>query len=227
VIRAGIEALALSMALIALLPWAGGERAWSWRDRGLAGALLWTVIILMEWWDSHLGIRVALVVPWVAIALVDAREQEIPHRLVLASGVIGLLVTWDVHASLGSHLIVGLALGMGFLLLHAMSRARLGMGDVKFSVTLGIGLGGIRAVLAVSLAAWIAAATAIGILVTHRKHRKMAMAFAPFLSMAACLMLVTPSSMLGSDGQGRLLARPTTTRRVSSLIRSGPGTRNR
>jgi leader peptidase (prepilin peptidase) / N-methyltransferase len=103
------------------------------------------------------GMRIAaigLVVAWLAVlSCYDVRERRLPNPLTLpGAGVILLAAAW---AGRGLPALAGAAALMGiYLLVHLMSPAAMGAGDVK----LAIGLGGLAGCFGVQV--WFLAALA-------------------------------------------------------------------
>ena len=79
------------------------------------------------------------------MAVIDLDVRRLPDRyqilLALVSIGFGVLVFWEFPIRLLVGLIAGLACGLVFLVMHAVSRGSLGLGDVKLVMTCGWWLG--------------------------------------------------------------------------------------
>ena len=128
----------------------------------------------------------------VALSLIDLGSHRLPNRIVLPAAALVLtarLATAPHHWTAW----VGAALGAfaGFLMLALIYPAGLGMGDVKLMLLLGATLGGavLPALLIGTLAGSIAA---LILLVRHgTAARRRAIAFGPFLSFGAVVVILT------------------------------------
>ncbi|MCL1906765.1 MAG: A24 family peptidase [Propionibacteriaceae bacterium] len=80
---------------------------------------------------------------WLAVIDVDVRRLPDSGQLVLAgtSLVAGVALAWNHPATLLTALVAALLCGLGFLILHLLSRGALGFGDVKLVMTCGWWLG--------------------------------------------------------------------------------------
>ncbi|MCL4521241.1 MAG: A24 family peptidase [Firmicutes bacterium] len=184
----------LALVLVSVLPFCGGQKRWPMSIRLAAGLLCWLLIRGLQLSNPHPWADALLVSVWVAVAFVDWREQIIPHRLVLASAMAGVIWTWSSGLSVFHHVISGLALGLAMTLLHGLTRSAVGMGDAKFSGTLGVALGWMRGAIAVSLSVWMAGILALALILLKRRPTSHRLAFAPFLSLSAFWLLLIPAS---------------------------------
>jgi leader peptidase (prepilin peptidase)/N-methyltransferase len=113
----------------------------------------------------------------VALAVIDLDVQRLPDAIVLPSCVAGLLLLvpamiaehrWDA----GGRAVLGaLALWAGYLLLLVLSRFRMGWGDVKLALLLGLYLGwlGWRSVAVGAFAAFLLGGLAGAVLLAARR----------------------------------------------------------
>ena len=79
------------------------------------------------------------------MAVIDLDVRRLPDRgqilLALVSVVFGVVICWEDPIRLAVGLASGLACGLVFLIMHAISRGSLGLGDVKLVMTCGWWLG--------------------------------------------------------------------------------------
>lgn len=160
--------------LFALVAWRIG---WSWL---LPGMLLfaWTLLVL---------------------AAIDAETRRIPNRLtypltpallVLIAG--GALLEGEPGAALGA-VLGGLATGGVLLLLALGVRGGMGMGDVKLSVFIGVGLGVLGAgavVVGVLAGFFLGGVVGVALLATGVRSRKDMIPFGPYLAAGAIIGLL-------------------------------------
>jgi len=146
-----------------------------------------------------------LAVAGVPLAFIDARQRRLPDVITLPSypasllllGAAALFVTGGPGRFV--HALIGMAVAVAFFLgLLLVSPAGIGPGDVKLAGPLGAYLGWLGAAAFVTglMAAWLlAAATAIGLLLTRRATRKSEIPFGPFL-IAGTLAVVLASGFV-------------------------------
>jgi leader peptidase (prepilin peptidase)/N-methyltransferase len=146
-----------------------------------------------------------LAVAGVPLAFIDARQRRLPDVVTLPSYPASLLLLGAAALFVPGgpgrfgHALIGMAVAVAFFLgLLLMSPAGIGLGDVKLAGPLGAYLGWLGAAAFVTglMAAWLlAAATAIGLLLTGRATRKTEIPFGPFL-IAATLAVVLASGFV-------------------------------
>ncbi len=196
-----IPALAVNLSLAVVLsiglPWSGSSGRWNPWSRVGAGLLFLIIAGGLSVHNPGHWAESVVLVTWMAAALVDWREQIIPHRLVLLSVAAGALWTESSHGALMAHVVSGLAMGTMLLLIHWLSDSALGMGDVKFSGTLGVALGWMKGLVVLSLGFWMTGLFALGLVVFRRRKVASGIAFAPFLVLSALGVLwMHPSPMV-------------------------------
>jgi leader peptidase (prepilin peptidase)/N-methyltransferase len=124
-----------------------------------------------------------------ALVSIDLAEHRIPNRIVLPASLAcaGLLAAGGVHPG---QLVAGLAVVFLLLGLSLIWPASFGMGDIKLSLLLVVGLGGV-APLALLLGLGLAALFG-GLLVLRygRSATSRLLPLAPFLSSAAALVVL-------------------------------------
>jgi leader peptidase (prepilin peptidase)/N-methyltransferase len=122
------------------------------------------------------------------IASADALCLHLPPAW-LVIGVTGIGVARVIRHPLGaeSYVLAAIVAGGGLWLLCLLWPHALGQGDAKLMALIGLYLGSLATLLAVALAAWLALAwIGLALLLGHRGQHT-AIAFAPFLCVAAVL----------------------------------------
>ncbi|MCK9793189.1 A24 family peptidase [Isoptericola sp. 4D.3] len=159
-------------------------------------AALWAVWASGPGWATPAVVVAA--VAGVALFAVDARSHRLPDAITVPTtvAVAALLLvaalaggTWDaaLRALLGA-----LALAGGYLALHLINRAGLGLGDVKLAVLLGLVSAwfGWPALGATAFLPFlVGGVVAIVLLATRRATRTTAIAFGPYMLVGAALAL--------------------------------------
>jgi len=140
-----------------------------------------------------------LVVCAVPLAWIDAAVRRLPDALTAPAyaGTAGFLL---LAAAVGGHwgdllraVLGGLALAAAYLAVTMISRAALGLGDVKLAASLGTLLAwpGWRTLLAGTFAAFVLGAIyGAGLLVSRRATRRQPIPFGPFMIAGAFLALL-------------------------------------
>jgi leader peptidase (prepilin peptidase)/N-methyltransferase len=156
----------------------------------LAGALLWTLVVLRFELSTELAVALWAVTTGLLLAIVDLRERRLPNRaLAVATAGTAVLLTlaaatdgaWD---ALGRSLLAGVAAAAGLLLLALIAPGGLGMGDVKLAGLLGLQLGwlGWPAVLLGLLLGFLGQAlVGLGLLAARRVGLRDQLPFGPAL----------------------------------------------
>jgi leader peptidase (prepilin peptidase) / N-methyltransferase len=141
----------------------------------------------------------------VVLTVIDLRYQRLPNRLTLPAypaalallGVAALVLPGGGHRFLIA--IAGLAAAyVLFLLLHLISPAGMGFGDVKLSGVLGLYLGwlGAAALMAGLLGSFLlAAVTGLGLMAAGKATRKSLIPLGPFM-LTATLAVIAVSGLL-------------------------------
>jgi leader peptidase (prepilin peptidase)/N-methyltransferase len=139
-------------------------------------------------WNAPLAAFFAAVL--VVLAAIDLEQGILPNRIVLPATVIVLAA----HAAIApghalEWVVAALAAGGFFLVAKLVYPAGLGMGDVKFGLLIGAGLG--RHV-ATGLLIGVTAAAVAGVAILVREGlgaRKKALPYGPFLAFGALVAL--------------------------------------
>ena len=134
------------------------------------------------------------------LSVIDMRERRLPNGLVLAVAVLGLVLavvqcayvsSWEPlkSASLGMLLAAVPALLFSLLYFALRKQEGFGAGDIKLLAALGLNLG-VIGILLLPLASLLAALVTLPqLLFRKEKARKHTLAFGPYISIAALLLL--------------------------------------
>ena len=135
------------------------------------------------------------------LSVVDLRERRLPNGLVLAVAVLGLVLSlvqcvyvssWEPLKSALLGMIFAAVPALLFSLLYFALRKQegFGAGDIKLLAALGLHLG-VIGILLLPLASLLAALVTLPqLLFCKEKARKHTLAFGPYISVAALLLLV-------------------------------------
>ena len=141
-----------------------------------------------------------LIVLLIWLSIIDIRERRLPNRLVLAVAMLGLVLTvvqciyissWLPLKSsfVGMFLTAAPALLFSPLYYFVRKQEGFGAGDIKLLAALGLHLGAIG-ILLLPLASLLAALVTLPqLLFNKEKARKHTLAFGPYISVAAILLL--------------------------------------
>lgn len=142
-------------------------------------------------WDLRALFGLVLGAVGLPVADADRRERRVPDQLV-GAGVAGVAAVALLAGALGTVDWASIGLGAGvtalpLLVVHLVSPAGMGFGDVKFAVVVGAALGGVAwrlgpVALVVAAVAAVVAALAVGRL-------RRSIPFAAFMAPAALLVL--------------------------------------
>ena len=162
----GSAAAAVAAVGLALL--AGSFADFGASGRGLVGAVLCPVLVLL--------------------AAIDAKHHLLPNDIVLPSALlVALIVAAADSAGFLEHLWAGLALGLFLFLFAAVFPAGLGMGDAKLGLLLGLALGS-RTLSAMMVAFAGLFVAALWVLARQGiSARKQALPFGPFIALGGIL----------------------------------------
>ncbi len=134
------------------------------------------------------GIWCASIVLMISLSVYDLKWMILPTKLVYASGVLAVVfvvITSYIQSSpdvIASSLIGSIGLGGFFWLLYQISNGKwIGGGDVRLGFVLGGFLGWQKAIVGVSLAAYIGTIIVIIAMILGKYHRKMKLPFGPLL----------------------------------------------
>lgn len=131
----------------------------------------------------------------VAVSAIDIEHRIVPNRIVIPAFAVVLVAQTLIEPSLEWAL--GAAGAAGFLLVAALAYPQgMGMGDVKLALLLGAMLGRAAGV-GLMLGLLAALVPALVLAARHgRRARKMAIPFAPFLSLGAVVALFAGDPIL-------------------------------
>lgn len=177
----------------------------SWRYPAVeaATAILFALAVLRIPSSAHSRWDLLAYLPllWVLVPLsaIDFESKILPNRIVVpAIGAEAALLAAAAAAGPGLRAWVGAAAGgvisfLAFFAIALVSPRGMGMGDVKMSGLLGLGLGYLgwrRAVLGFFLASLVGAVVGIGLMVAGRAGRKTQLPFGPWLALGAVLSIL-------------------------------------
>ena len=121
-------------------------------------------------------------VPLAGIAVLDSRTHRAPNRFVypmIGLAVISSLTLYRDHAA--EALLGGVVAFALLLVIAAVGRGRMGMGDVKYGIVCGIAVG-VRGALPMLAFAFVAGAVvAVSVIALHLRRRNDSIAFTPFM----------------------------------------------
>lgn len=186
----------------ALASWAPGSATPllepGWRIVQMAVTVVAGVVVAVAVdWGFRVVPLLGLVPVVVALAAADIVTRRLPDRLVLPTipGVMGLMAVVALAAGrpgwLGGAALGAVLLGGTLLVIHLVSPAGMGFGDVKFGIVVGAALGWVDPLLALwgLLAASVSGALVGGAVALVRRDRKTAIPFGPFLAAGALIAL--------------------------------------
>ena len=125
----------------------------------------------------------------IIITFVDLRCKIIPDSITLSGIIIGLIFNFLNKNFLPA--LYGAVLGGGILFLIAViSKGGMGGGDVKFLAMLGAFFGWRKVLFILFLASLFGSLVGGYLILFKKKSRKTAIAFGPFLSLAAFIILI-------------------------------------
>ena len=156
----------------------------------------------------YVGAAVSLLL---AVAIIDLEHNLILNRIVYPSVVILLILApfWpklylartflgssDMLASLANSLVAGAGAFLFFLLVYVAYPQGMGGGDVKLAGLLGLLVGFPGILVALWCAIVSGGLVAILLMILHKKGRKDAIPFGPFLSLGGIVVLLAGSNII-------------------------------
>jgi len=152
----------LAVVLLNALGWVFILNCWGFTIRGLAGAFL---------------ISVGLI-----IAVIDIRGHLIANSMVLVLLITGAVYHWVQRTSQPRYLLLGLLFGFIIpLILAFVSRGGMGGGDVKLCTAIGLWLGFPAVLYALFISGLAGSLSGLVLIAGGKKKRKDAIPFGPFL----------------------------------------------
>ena len=159
------------------------------------------------WWattEPHSIIALALAIAAIPAGMAiaeDIRSQRLPNRLTAIIGLIGCLLATVEAISGRTGAISGGLLGaflaaLPLLVVHLLSRGRLGFGDVKFAAVLGLVAGVAHPLYAMMIPMLAASAGMFGSILLGEGRR----AFGPALGAGAVIALLAAPIWIRSIG---------------------------
>lgn len=159
----------------------------------LMGILAWRLVIVYPYDVIALALATVIIAILVVLAVIDFRTFLLPDGFIL--GLCAIVLVWVLYQAYSpSHIIGGVGIGAGFLLLlWILTRGQgIGLGDVKLMVPLGAYFGPWSATVVLFLAFCIGGIVGIFLLARRSATLKTAVPFGPFLIGAALLLILFP-----------------------------------
>lgn len=148
--------------------------------------------------DWPLLVAWAFVAAAVAVAFIDYDHRIIPDKIVLPGLVIGLIASIAINPLDWWKYLAASAGAAAFMFALAMIWANgMGAGDIKMAAFMGAVLGS-GVVVALFAAFFIGAVAGVILMATHRRTRKDAIPFGPYLAMGAFLGVFVGQALLHS-----------------------------
>ena len=125
------------------------------------------------------------------VLVIDLEQRRVLNVMLIPAAVAALFFSFFPGTPQPLNALLGAAVGLGaFLLLALIGRGALGAGDVKLAAVIGLmtGYPGVLIALAVGIA--LGGVAALALLITRRAGRKSFMAYAPYLSLGALVVLL-------------------------------------
>lgn len=145
---------------------------------------------------AHVPVAAPLIViATIPAVLIDMREHRLPNRLVASAALFGAALVAATaplggEPSIGGLLLGALLMSGPLLLMHLLSPASMGFGDVKLAVVLGAAVGLVNPLLALAaLTIGCAGAAIFGV-----ARRRRTIAFGPALALGAAGALLLAAS---------------------------------
>lgn len=127
----------------------------------------------------------------VGISVYDLRQHRIPNVVVYPAIVVALgLAFLRPDGPWWSFIVAGLAAGGFFVLLDALSRGSMGMGDAKLAACIGLLTGWPGVIVALFVAFAVGAVAGLLLIAGGRLERRAPMPFAPALAIGAVVAAV-------------------------------------
>lgn len=120
------------------------------------------------------------------VSLIDMRWKIIPNRLVAITALWAIAVRLQGGDWVTSVVFAGVVF-LFYLMIHVVTGAGLGMGDVKFSSVMALGLGYPAGLVALVVGLWAAGVYAAALYLTRRSQAHSMMALGPFLALGGLI----------------------------------------
>lgn len=155
-----------------------------------AGALLAGAALVHSGVTAHGLLWAAAQILLVFLACFDLVTRRVPNRVTVPAAIaVVVLRAAFVPSSLPAALGAGAGAFAFFLLVAALSRGGMGIGDVKLAGLIGLLLG--KAALAALIVGILAGGLAsLAVLLAHRGVRGRAIAYAPYLCLGAAIAIL-------------------------------------
>ncbi len=115
----------------------------------------------------------------------DLRNRQISVRLCMITGVLGVVMQWVMGTHKPGDLILGVAVGIGFLVLAFLTREKIGFGDGMVLIVLGILVGGFQSLNILLWGLILCTLWGILMIVFFKVERGSTVPFVPFLAIAS------------------------------------------
>lgn len=126
----------------------------------------------------------------IASSIIDIKTQKIPNIITISSFLLFFLLYWINDAKFPTNFIIqALITFIIMLILCIISKGKLGMGDVKLTLTIGGVLGIYYWFISIFIAAFSALFFIVIALILKKIDKKAPIPFAPFLSAGALISL--------------------------------------
>jgi leader peptidase (prepilin peptidase)/N-methyltransferase len=163
-----------------------------WRSPAvMASAIVLALLVALR---ARSGIE--LVVVWfyafflLAVTVIDLEHRRVLNIMLAPMAVIAAVFSLLPFAPEPLAMALGGVVGLGlFLVLGIIGRGALGMGDIKLAGVIGIMVGYPGVLYALIAGALLGGVAAVVLLVTRKATRKTAIAYAPYLSLGAIIIL--------------------------------------
>ena len=156
---------------------------------GLVSAVLFLLSFYYLGFSAHFFKYVVIFNLLLLVSFIDLEVGLIPNRFVLI--ILIWVLLWQLFYPGLSPLsaLLGFIVGAGlFFIIVLLSRGGMGGGDVKLMAVLGLAAGWPDVLIVMVLAFVLGAVTGAGLLISRKKTRRDALAFAPFLMLAFILV---------------------------------------
>lgn len=150
--------------------------------------LLWAAAVLRFGLTAQAGVMIVLLSALVVLSAIDLEHRLLPNVIVLPMAVAVFVAQLVISPERWLELALAALGAAGYLYLAALLKpGGMGMGDVKFALLLGVGLG---ATVAVAMLIGIILAAGVGIAIIAARGaagRKVRIPLAPYLSTGAVI----------------------------------------
>lgn len=122
-------------------------------------------------------------------SLEDVKHRQLTIIYILMFGIGGVILHLFVPACSIYSILCGMLLGVFMILISAVTRGSVGMGDGILLVVTGVYLGGYANLVLLLIGLLLSALWSLGLLAFKKKKKKDEIAFVPFLLLSYFVML--------------------------------------